>query len=290
MADKVIKAIAKDETVRIIACDTTNLVNYVKKLHNLNELTTIAFGRLMTSAAMISKTNKISTDTIIIKFQGDGPINNMTVVVKGDGTLKGFISNPKAFAESFKLKDLIGNGFLMITKDLGLKNPYTGKVALYTGDICGDLSYYYTVSEQTPTAISIGIDIKDDLSVGKSVGIMVQMLPDSDEMVADIISYRFEDLGSIVSNLEQGKDIYDILNFMFDDMGIRILEEKEISYKCDCSRDKVEKALISIGIEELKSILDDNKEEMIFCDYCKTEYRFSNQDIKKIYNKLIKKC
>lgn len=290
MVDKVIRAIAKDETVRIIACDTTNLVNHVKKLHNLNELTTIAFGRLMTSAAMISETNKISTDTIIMKFQGDGSINNMSAITKGDGTLKGFISNPKAFAESFKLKDLIGNGFLMITKDLGLKNPYTGKVPLYTGDICGDLSYYYTVSEQTPTAISIGMDIKDDLSVKKSVGIMVQMLPGSDEMVADIISYRFEDLGSIVSNLEQGKDIYDILNFMFDDMGIKILEEKEISYKCDCSRDKVERALISVGTEELKNIIEDNQDEMIFCDYCKTEYKFSNEDIKKIYNKLIKKC
>ena len=211
MRDKIIKAVAKNETIRIIACSTTDLINHIKQIHKLNELTTIAFGRLMTIASMISSTNKVLSDTIVIKFEGNGPLNNMSAITRGDGTLKGYISNSNAFVDSFKMNDLIGEGFLTITKDLGLKNPYTGKVPLYKSDVCSDLSYYYTLSEQTPTAISVGIDINEDFSIKNSVGIMVQMLPGADEMLSDIISYRFEDLGSIVSNLEKGKTIYDIL-------------------------------------------------------------------------------
>lgn len=289
MRDKIIKAVAKNETIRIIACSTTDLINHIKQIHKLNELTTIAFGRLMTIASMISSTNKVLSDTIVIKFEGNGPLNNMSAITRGDGTLKGYISNSNAFVDSFKMNDLIGEGFLTITKDLGLKNPYTGKVPLYKSDVCSDLSYYYTLSEQTPTAISVGIDINEDFSIKNSVGIMVQMLPGADEMLSDIISYRFEDLGSIVSNLEKGKTIYDILNFMFDDMDMKIIEEKPVSYKCDCSRDKVERALISIGKDELKKIIDDNKIETIVCDYCKTEYIFENKDIKHLYNIIFKK-
>lgn len=289
MKDKIIKAVAKNDTVRIIACDTTNLMRDIKQIHNLNELTLIAFGRLMTISAMISSTNKVETDTIVIKFQGNGPLNNMSSITRGDGTLKGYISNPNVFIDSFKINDLIGEGFLTVTKDLGLKNPYIGKVPLYKSDVCGDISYYYTLSEQTPTAISVGINIEDNFLINGSVGIMVQMLPNADEMLSDIISYRFEDLGNISSKLKEGKTVYDILNFMFDDMDMRIIEEKDLKYKCDCSRNKVERALISIGENELKKIIDDNKEESIVCDYCKVNYIFTNQEIRNLYN-FIKKC
>lgn len=284
MKDKIIKAVAKNDMVRIIACDTTNLMNDIKQIHNLNELTLIAFGRLMTISAMISSTNKVETDTIVIKFQGNGSLNNMSSITRGDGTLKGYISNPNVFVDSFKINDLIGDGFLTVTKDLGLKNPYMGKVPLYKSDVCSDLSYYYTLSEQTPTAISVGINIEDNFLINGSVGMMVQMLPNADEMLSDIISYRFEDLGNISSKLKEGKTVYDILNFMFDDMDMRIIEEKDLQYKCDCSRDKVERALISIGEDELKKIIDDNKEESIVCDYCKENYIFTNQEIRNLYN------
>ncbi len=284
MKDKIIRAMAKNETIRIIACVATDLCKQVKKLHALNEITSIAFGRLITASAMISSTNKTESDSIIIKFKGNGPLNNMSAVTRGDGTLKGYISNPNAFVDTFKIKDLIGDGFLTIIKDLGLKNPYTGNVPIYSGDICNDLSYYYTMSEQTPTSINVSIDIDDRFNIKNVVGIMVQMLPGHDEILSDIISYRFEDLGSIVSNLENGKTIYDILNFMFDDMGLKIIEEKDLRYKCDCSREKVERAMISIGKDELKKIVDDKRQETIVCDYCKLEYVFNNEDIRNLYN------
>lgn len=289
MNDKIIKAMAKNETIRIIACETSNLVNHIKEIHKLNECTTLAFGRLLTIASMISSTNKVSSDTIIIKFQGDGPIKNMSAITRGDGTLKGYISNPNAFVENFKISDLIGNGILTITKDLGLKTPYTGQIPFYKSDVCGDLSYYYTVSEQTPTAIDVGISFDDELKVKNSIGIMVQMMPGADEMISDIISYRFEDIVSVIHQIEQGKNVYDILNFIFDDMGIKIIEEKSLSYSCDCSREKVERALISLNEIELRKIIEDNKEESVVCDYCKTEYVFTNQEIKNIYETILKK-
>ena len=289
MESKIIKAMLKNDTVRIVACDTTYLSNEIKNIHKLNEFTTVAFGRLMTAAAMISTSNKFVSDSIVIKFNGNGPINNMSAIVKGDGTLKGYISNPNAITDTFKLTDLIGDGFLTIIKDLGLKNPYTGKVPLYKGDITSDLAYYYTTSEQIPTAISIGMNIDDKFNIKGSAGIMIQMLPGAEEMFTDIISYRIEDLGNIGELLKQGKNIYDIINFMFDDMGIKILEEKTINYKCDCSRDKVERALISIGKEELRKIIDDNKSEEVVCDYCKKVYKFVNSDLVNLYNIIFKK-
>lgn len=286
MKDKIIKAVAKDETIRIIATTTTDLLNYVQKTHGLNEFTTVAFGRLMTCSAMISSTNKTESDSIIIRFEGNGSIKNMSTITKGDGTLKGYISNPNAYCE--KLSDLIGEGFLVLTKDLGLKNPYISKVPLYRGDVYNDLAYYYTVSEQTPTAICVGIDLNDDFSIKNSSGLMVQMLPGADEMVSDIVSYRFGDLGNLSDWLKDGKTIYDVLNFMFDDMGLKIIEEREIEYRCDCSLDKVERALISLGCNELENIIRDSQEETIVCDYCKTEYKFSIDDLKQIYNKIQK--
>ena len=287
MKDRIIKAITNDKYLRIIASVTSTMCNFVKDVHKLNELTTIAFGRLMTVASMISSTNKSLNDVITMKITCDGPVKSMSAVVGGDGTLKGFISSPNAFVENFKIKDLIGKGFLTITKDLGLKNPYIGQVPLYSSDINSDFAYYYTLSEQTPTAITSGMYIDDNLEIKSSVGLMIQALPGADSRLIDIVSYRLDDLGSIASNLKDGKNIYDILNFMFDDMGIKIVEENPISYKCDCSRERVERALISIGKDELEKIINDNKTEQIICDYCKTEYLFKNTEIKNLYNLII---
>lgn len=286
MEDKIIKAVAKNGTVRIIAITSSDLLNIVKEIHNLNEITTIAFGKLMLSSAMISSTNKTLNDTITIKFDGNGPLKNMTTVTRGDGTLKGYISNPDAFCESLKVSDLIGSGSLVITKDLGLKNPYISKVPLYRSDVCNDLAYYYTLSEQTPTAISVEIDLDKSGCVKNSLGLMVQMLPGADDMLADIIAYRFDDLGNMLNRVQNGETIYDILDFMFDDMGLKILDEYGIKYKCDCSLDKVERALISLGKVELKNIIDEGKDESIICDYCKREYKFRTNDLENLYNKI----
>lgn len=287
MSDKIIKAMAGG-SVRIIACTATGLVNYIKKIHNLNECTSLAFGRLMVASSMISSTNKTSKDSIIIRIDGDGPLKSMSAITRGDGTLKGYISNPNAFTHNFKLNELIGNGVITFTKDLYLKSPYSGQTPLYKGNVCEDISYYYTLSEQTPTAIDVGIEFDNDLNIKNCIGLMVQMMPDATEMIKDIISYRFEDIKSVLTQIEMGKDVYDILNFMFDDLNLKIIEEKELSYKCDCSREKVERALISLNKQELEKIIADNKEESIVCDYCKKEYLFTNSQIKKIYETIFK--
>ncbi len=284
MEDKIVRAMAKNGMIRIIACDSTNLCNELKNIHGLNNLTTIVFGRFMSIVSMISATNKVEHDTISVRIDGDGPLNFMSATTKGDGTLKGILSNPNAFIENFKIENLIGNGFLTLVKDLGLKNPYSSRVPLYKKNINDDFAYYYTLSEQTPTAIDVGIVLDENLNVKSSLGLMVQMMPGADEMLSDLIAYRFEDLGSIVSNLENGKTLNDILNFMFDDMDFKIMEERNLKYNCDCSREKVAKALISLGKEELEKIISEGNDEILVCDYCNKKYKFTNKNIKDLYN------
>ncbi len=288
MKDKIIRAIAKNGMVRIIACNSTEFCNELKQIHNLNEITTIVFGRFMSIASMISATNKVKEDTISIRIDGNGPLNFMGATVKGDGTIKGIISNSNHMVTNFKISDLIGDGFLTIVKDLGLKTPYSSRVPLYKKDISSDFSYYYTLSEQTPTAIDVGIILDDNLNVKSAVGLMVQMMPGADEMLSDIISYRFDDLGSIASNLENGKSLNDIMNFMFDDMDYKIIEEIQLKYNCDCSREKVSKALLSIGESELEKIVIEEKDEFLICDYCNKEYKFTSEEIKNLYKNIKK--
>lgn len=284
MEDKIIRAMAQNGMIRIIACDSTNLCNELKTIHNLNDLTTIVFGRFMSIVSMISATNKVEQDTISIRIDGEGPLNFMSATTKGDGTLKGILSNPNAFVENFKIEDLIGEGFLTFVKDLGLKNPYSSRVPLYKKNINDDFAYYYTLSEQTPTAIDMGIILDENLNVKSSVGLMVQMMPGADEMLSDLIAYRFEDLGSIVSNLENGKTLNDILNFMFDDMNFKIIEERNLKYNCDCSSERVERALVSLGKDELEKMINEGKDVTLVCDYCNQKYNFTSKNIKDLYN------
>ncbi len=157
---------------------------------------------------------------------------------------------------------------------------------MYRSDVCNDLAYYYTLSEQTPTAISVDIDLEMNGRVKNSLGLMVQMLPGAEDMLADVIAYRFDDLGNVLNRVQKGETIYDILNFMFDDMGLKILDEYAIDYKCDCSIDKVERALISLGKLELRNVIDEGKDESIICDYCKREYKFNKGDLENLYNKM----
>lgn len=286
MNDKIIRAMAQNGMVRIIACDSTKFCNELKKIHNLNEVTTVVFGRFMSIASMISATNKFKEDTISIRIDGDGPLKFMGATVKGDGTIKGILSNSNPIVKNFKISEIVGDGFLTIVKDLGLKTPYSSRVPLYKKNITSDFSYYYTLSEQTPTAIDVGIVLDNNSNVKSAVGLMVQMMPGADDMLSDIISYRFEDLGSIVSNLENGKTLKDILNFMFDDMDYKIIEEIELKYNCDCSREKVSKALLSVGEEELRKIVNEQKDEVLTCDYCNKEYKFTSSEIKNLYKSI----
>ena len=174
------------------------------------------------------------------------------------------------------------NGMLYVIKDLGLKDPYVGQVKIQTGEIAEDFAYYFTVSEQTPSAVALGVLVDKDLSIKSAGGFIIQMMPDADEMLADLISYRLEEIPSITEMISKGMTIEEILEYIFEDMDLNILESIEPQYRCDCSRERVERALASVGEKDLKEIYDEGKEEELRCHFCNKSYIFTHEQIGKL--------
>ncbi|MCY6482779.1 Hsp33 family molecular chaperone HslO [Clostridium aestuarii] len=285
MSDKLIRAIAKDGQVRILAADTTDLVNKGVKIHNCAATAAAAFGRMLTAGSLMGAMLKSEKDVVTLKISGGGPVNGITVTSYADAHVKGYIGNPSVDLPLNKLGKLdvggaIGKeGSLLVIRDMGLREPYVGQVPIYTGEIGDDLAYYFTTSEQIPTAVGLGVLVDTDLSVKHAGGLIIQMMPGADEMLADLIMYRLQDLGSITKYLSTGKNIEDMVKFLFDDMELKILDQIEPRYECDCSREKVERALISIGKKELEKIYKEGKTEEIKCHFCNKAYEFTNEQI-----------
>ena len=290
MQDKIVKATAKNDMVRIIAGITTNLVNEGTKIHDTTPVVSAAFGRMLTAGALIGSTLKSEKEITTLKINGGGEINGITVTAHNDCTVKGVIGNPyvdRPLNEKGKL-DVGGavgtNGMLYVIKDLGLKDPYIGQVKIQTGEIAEDFAYYFTVSEQTPSAVSLGVLVDKDLSIKASGGFIVQMLPGADELLADLITYRLQEIPPITTLISEGKTIEEILEFIFEGMDLKILEDIKPEYKCDCSMERVEKALISIGKDDLQELYNDGKSEEIVCNFCNKKYEFTNEHIGELLN------
>lgn len=283
--DKIVRATAKDGMVRIIAGITTELVNEGTRIHECTPVASAAFGRMLTAGALMGTTLKSSKEVVTLKIDGMGEAKGITVTAHDDASVKGYIGNPyvdRPLNEKGKLDvgGAIGtNGMLYVIKDLGLKDPYVGQVKIQTGEIGDDFAYYFTVSEQTPSAVALGVLVDKDLSIKAAGGFIVQMMPGADELLADMITYRLQEIPPITTLISEGKSIEEILEYIFEGMDLKILESLNPSYKCDCSREKIEKALISVGKETLKEIYDDNKTEEIVCNFCNKKYEFTHENI-----------
>lgn len=285
MKDKIIIATAKDGMVRIIAGVTTELVNEASEIHNCSPVAAAAFGRMLTAGSLLGSTLKSEKEVMTLKVNGNGEAKGITVTTYEGGKVKGFIGNPEVnlpLKENGKL-DVSGyvgkEGEFIVIKDLGLKDPYVGQVPLVSGEIAEDLAYYFTMSEQTPSAVSLGVLVDKDNSIKAAGGFIIQMLPDADELLADMITYRLEEVPAITTMLAEGKTLEDIIEDIFEGMDLKILEETIPSYTCNCSREKVEKVLISIGKKDLTEIYEEGKEEELKCHFCNTSYKFTKDEI-----------
>ncbi|MBC5627449.1 Hsp33 family molecular chaperone HslO [Clostridium sp. NSJ-6] len=291
MKDTIITATAKDGMVRIIAGSTTNLVEKARDIHGCTPVAAATLGRLLTAGALLGSTLKSEKDVTTLKINGGGDAEGVVVTAYKDGIVKGYIGNPYGdLPLNSKNKLDVGgyvgkNGNLIIIKDLGLKDPYVGQVPIFSGEIAEDLAYYFTVSEQTPSAVALGVLVNTDYSIKSAGGFIVQMMPGADELLADLITYRLEEIPSITTLLDEGKTIKEIIEYIFDGMDLKILEEVEPEFKCNCSREKVEKALISIGEKDLKEIAAEGKDEELKCHFCNASYIFTKEDIEKILQK-----
>lgn len=289
--DKIIRATAKDGMVRIIAGETTELANEGSKIHECSPVAAAALGRMLTAGALMGITLKSQKEVMSLKINGGGEAKGITVTAYEGAKVKGIIGNPHGeLPLNAKGKLDVGgyvgkDGDFIVIKDLGMKEPYVGQVPIYTGEIGEDLAYYFTVSEQTPSAVSLGVLVDRDLSIKVSGGFIIQMMPDADELLADLITYRLEEIPSITTMLEEHGSIEKVLEFIFEGMDLKILEEVKPEYSCNCSRERVERSLISIGEEELRKIYEEGKEEELKCNFCNTSYKFSNEEIGNLLNK-----
>lgn len=294
MKDKLIRATAKDGMIRILAATTTELVNEGAKIHECTPTASAALGRMLTGGALMGAMLKSEKETLTLQIKGGGEAKGITVTSYSDCSVKGFIGNPNVDLPlnargKLDVGGAIGlNGNLTVIKDLGMRDPYVGQVPIYTGEIAEDLAYYFTTSEQTPSAVALGVLVDKDLSIKAAGGFIIQMMPGADELLADLLMYRLEEIPSITSMIEEGKNINEIIEFIFEGMDLKINEEVQPTYKCDCSREKVEKAFISIGEKDLREIYEEGEEEEIKCHFCNTAYKFTNEQIAQLLERVKK--
>lgn len=285
MSDKIIRAVAKNGMIRIIAGITTELVEDARVIHECTPVAAASLGRMLTAGALLGATLKSSKEVMTLRINGGGDANGVVVTAYEGAKVKGYIGNPYGdMPLNSKGKLDVGgyigkNGNLMVIKDLGMKDPYVGQVPIHSGEVAEDLAYYFTVSEQTPSAVSLGVLVDKDYSIKVAGGFIIQMLPDADEFLADIITYRLEEIPSLTTMLNEGKTMDDILDYIFGDMDLKILEEIKPEFSCNCSREKVEKALISIGEKDLREIYEEGKSEELKCHFCNKSYVFTTEDI-----------
>jgi molecular chaperone Hsp33 len=285
MKDRLIRGTAKDDTIRFIAASTTELVNEGVKLHGCAPTAAAALGRMLTAGSLMGSMLKDTSDSITIQISGGGEANGVVVTAYSDGHVKGYIGNPEVDLPlnskgKLDVSGAIGkNGNVLVIRDMGLKEPYIGRVPIYTGEIGDDIAYYFTVSEQTPSAVGLGVLVDTDLSIKAAGGFIIQMMPDADELLADLLTYRLQEIPSVTELITKGMTIDEIINQILEDMDVKILEAGVPEYKCDCSREKVERALISIGRKDLEEIYDEGKEEELKCHFCNKTYKFTNEMI-----------
>ena len=287
---KILKAIDSQGLVRVFFVDSRDIVETARKIHNTSPVATAALGRAITMTALIGSGMKDKEDTVSVFIKGDGPLGQIVTTANGNGSVKGYVANP---AVHLPLKDngkldvggAVGKGSLSITMDLGLKEPYCGQVPLVTGEIAEDFTYYYAKSQQIPTAISLGVLVDRDYTVKQAGGLFVQLMPGCDDETAALIEKNVTELPSVTTMLEEGMTPDLIVTSVFAGLFFKYLDDDEYTYKCDCSREKIERALISLGEKELKNMIEEDHSAEVTCRFCPEVYKFTEFDLINLLNK-----
>ena len=279
-----IGAMIKDVPVRIFAADTSELVGEAQKIHSTLPTASAAFGRTLTAAALMTMLLKNENNKISVQIKCDGPIEDLLVVGNTKGEIKGDINNPLVHIPLNQIGKLdvagaIGKGTLTIIQDLGLKEPYVGTVELVSGEIGEDFSYYFSVSEQIPSVVALGVLVNPDGTIKKAGGYLIQLLPNHSEELIDYIEKRIGEIPTISKLLDEGHESKDIIELIFKDYKVTFTEKKKPVYHCDCNRDRFERGLISLGREELTAIVEEDGQAEILCHFCNKKYEFEKADL-----------
>jgi len=285
--DYIVRASLANDSVRAFAISSTHLVAEARERHKTLPVVTAALGRLLSAGAIMGSMMKGDKDIVTISLKGDGPAGYITVTADSHGHVKGFPGNPnvdipRKYIRKLDVGAAVGRGLLTVSYDFGLKEPYSGQVEIQTGEIAEDLAYYFTVSEQLPSAVGLGIMVDTDSSVKHAGGFIVQLLPDAPEDVIELLEKKLANLEPVTTMMEQGMAPEDMLLHIFEGVDIEFTERHDVEFYCDCSKEKVKRALDAINDKDLQDIVNDGEDIEVKCYFCNTAYKFSIADIKDI--------
>ena len=289
--DYLVRGMSKDGFVKCVAIRSTETVRRGAEIQGTTPNATAAFGRALTAASMMGNMQKVENGSMTLQIKGGGPIGTIVCVSDAVGNVRGYVTEPKVpLVEKYPGKLDVGatvgtDGTLTVIRDLQMKEPYIGSVALASGEIGDDVTAYFAQSEQTPTACALGVLVDRDQSVKVAGGYLFQLLPDAPEVTISALEQGIQKAGAVTPMLDKGMSPEEILQTVCGDLGVDILEKQEVSYKCYCSRERVSAALLSLGRGELEEIIAEDKAFPVECQFCDTVYTFTPADIREMLEK-----
>lgn len=290
MSDYIVRATAANAQIRAFAATTRELVETARKAHDTSPVVTAALGRLMTGGVMMGTMLKGDKDLLTLQVSGNGPLKGMTVTADGKGNVKGYAIEPQTMlppsaARKLDVGGAVGQGFLRVIKDMGLKEPYVGQTLLQTGEIAEDLTYYFATSEQVPSSVGLGVLMEKDNTVKQAGGFIVQLMPFTEDKVIASLEQNLAELTSVTKVLDEGKTPEEMLGLLLKGLDMEIVDTMPVQFYCNCDKKRVEKAIISLGKKEIQEMISDNKSIEVNCHFCNTSYVFSVEELRELLNK-----
>ncbi len=286
MNDILIHGMAANNQVRFFSCYSKELVENARQYHNTSPVATAALGRLLTAGAMMGSMCKNDSDILTLQIQCSGPIGGLTVTANAHAHVKGYVNNPGVMlppspAGKLDVGKAVDLGVLSVIKDIGLKEPYIGQSNLVSGEIAEDLTYYFATSEQIPTSLALGVLMEKNNTVKHAGGFIIQLMPYAEETIISDLEKRLKDYSSITSLMDKGMTPYDMMNRLFDGYDITFTKETTPLYKCDCSKERTFKAVMSIGRKDIEEMLKEGEPIQVECHFCNQKYTFTPDELKK---------
>ena len=287
MIDMLLRAIARDAGIQISAAVTTGLVERARQIHDTTPVATAALGRTLTATAIMGSQLKVEDGSVTVQVKGNGPLGAIVCVGDADGYVRGYLQNPSADLPlradgKLAVGAGVGRGYLMVIKDIGLKDPITGTVALVNGEIAEDLTRYFAESEQIPSACALGVLVDTDCTVKCAGGWLVQLMPGVKDADIDRLEANLAKIEPMTTMLDKGMTLEQIVQAVLDGFAVDFLQTDEIGYRCACSREKVERALISMGKTELGKMAEEQEKSEVTCQFCDKIYTFSREELHEL--------
>lgn len=290
--DYIVRATAAGHQLRIFAATTKNLVEEARKIHNTSPVVTAALGRLLTAGSMMGSMMKGESDVLTLQITCEGPVKGLTVTADSMANVKGYVKQPIVILppnEKGKLdvSGALGPGFLNVIRDIGMKEPYNGRIQLVSGEIAEDLTYYYATSEQVPSSVGLGVLLEKDNHVKQAGGFIIQVMPYAEEQVISTVEESLQHIHSVTDLLEREMSPEDMIRYLMGSLDVDILDRIPAAYTCNCSRERVSKAVAGIGRKGLEEIIADGETIEVNCDFCGSHYYFTVEELKEFLKESI---